>query len=110
MIQNKINELFETIKNSPEYKAYQNIGEVLKDNEEVNNFVAEIKKLQQQSVKLEEQNDPTYKEIDKIIAEKVKILNDIPIYQEYLRRIDEFNNIVTASKDNIEKYINNKIN
>ena len=109
MINNKIDDLFETIKNSKEYKAYQNIGEVLKDNDEVNDLVEEIKKLQQKSVRLEEENNPEYKEVDKLIEEKVKVLNNIPVYQEYLKRMDEFNNIIASSKDNIEKYINDKI-
>lgn len=109
MIENKINDLFETIKNSKEYKSYQEIGSILENNEEVNNLVAEIKKLQQESVKLEEENNPKYKEIDKIIEEKVTTLNNIPIYQEYLRRMDEFNDIIASSKNNIEKYINDKI-
>jgi len=109
MIQNKIDELFATIKNSKEYQAYQNIGEVLQNNDEVNNLVNEIKQLQQQSVKLEEENDLKYKEIDKVIEEKVSILNSIPVYQEYLRRMDEFNEIITSSKTNIEKYLNEKI-
>ena len=109
MIQNKIDELFDTIKNSKEYKAYQNIGEVLKNNEEVNFLVEEIKELQQESVKLEEENNPKYKEIDKVIEEKVNTLNNIPVYQEYLRRMDEFNDIIAYSKNNIEKYINEKI-
>lgn len=109
MIQNKIDELFDTIKNSKEYIAYQNIGEVLKNNEEVNSLVEEIKQLQQESVKLEEENNPKYKEIDKVIEEKVNTLNNIPVYQEYLRRMDEFNDIIASSKNNIEKYINEKI-
>lgn len=109
MIQNKIDELFDTIKNSKEYKAYQNIGEVLKNNEEVNSLVEKIKELQQESVKLEEENNPKYKEIDKVIEEKVNTLNNIPVYQEYLRRMDEFNDIIASSKNNIEKYINEKI-
>jgi len=109
MITNKIGELFETIKNSEEYKAYQNIGEVLNNNEEVNTLVNEIKKLQQQSVKLEEENNPKYKEIDKIIEEKVNTINNIPVYQEYLRRMDKFNDIIASSKDNIEKFINDKL-
>lgn len=109
MIQNKIDELFCTIKNSKEYKAYQEIGELLNDNEEVNTLVNEIKKLQQESVRLEEENNPRYKEIDKVIEEKVNVLNSIPVYQEYLRRMDEFNDVIASSKDNIEKYINDKV-
>ena len=109
MINNKINELFETIKNSKEYLAYQNIGEVIKDNDEINNLVNEIKKLQQQSVKLEEEGNIKYKEIDKVIEEKVTTLNNIPIYKEYLRRMDEFNDLIAESKNNIELFINEKI-
>ena len=109
MIQTKINELFDSIKNSKEYLAYQNIGEVLNENEEVNNLVNEIKKLQQESVRLEEENNPQYKEIDKIIEEKVNVLNDIPIYKEYLRRMNEFNDIIASSRNNIEEYINSKL-
>lgn len=109
MIQTKINELFDTIKNSKEYLAYQNIGEVLEKNEEVNNLVKEIKKLQQDSVRLEEENNPKYKEVDKLIEEKVKTLNNIPVYQEYLRRMNEFNDIIATSRNNIEEYINDKL-
>ena len=40
---------------------------------------------------------------NKVVYEAlVNILNSIPVYQEYLRRMDEFNNIITESKDNIE--------
>jgi len=109
MINEKIDELFETIKNSKEYLAYQNIGEVLKDNDEVNNLVDEIKKLQQESVRLEEENNPKYKEIDKVIEEKVNTLNSIPVYQEYLRRMEEFNDVIASSSKNIEEYINSKL-
>jgi len=109
MIETKIDELFDTIKNSKEYLAYQNIGEVLKDNDEVNNLVDEIKKLQQESVRLEEENNPKYKEIDKVIEEKVNTLNSIPVYQEYLRRMEEFNDVIASSSKNIEEYINSKL-
>lgn len=109
MIQTKINELFESIKNSKEYLAYQNIGQVLNENEEVNNLVNEIKKLQQDSVRLEEENNPKYKEVDKLIEEKVEKLNSIPVYQEYLRRMNEFNDVIANSRNNIEEYINDKL-
>ena len=109
MIETKIDELFDTIKNSKEYLAYLNIGEVLKDNDEVNNLVDEIKKLQQESVRLEEENNPKYKEIDKVIEEKVNTLNSIPVYQEYLRRMEEFTDEIASSRNNIEEYINSKL-
>ena len=106
---NKVEELFQTIENSKEYKSYLNISKVLENNEEIKNLVNEIKRLQQKSVKLEHDNNPKYKEVDKSIEEKVAKLNSIPIYKEYLRRMNEFNDILSESSFNIEKYINTKI-
>ncbi len=109
MIENKIDELFNTIENSKEYKSYIKIGNILKEDKEINNLINEIKTLQKKSVNLEYNNDPTYKEIDKIIEEKVNKLNSKPIYKEYLRRMNEFNDILASSSNTIEKYINDQI-
>lgn len=108
-INNKIDDLFKSITSSKEYQTYLNIASVLENNDEVNLLVEEIKSLQQKSVELEYNNDNTYKDIDKVLEEKVKELNSIPIYQEYLRRMDEFNDIISQSSNTIEKYINSKI-
>ena len=109
MIENKIDELFSAIEESSEYQAYLNIGKVLEDDEEINKLVSEIKELQQKSVRLEEQGDEEYKEVDKLIEEKVSLLNSKPIYQEYLRRMNAFNDIIAESSNTIEKYVNDKI-
>ena len=109
MIENKIDELFDAIESSPEYQAYLNIGTVLENDQEINNLINEIKTLQQKSVRLEEEGNIEYKEIDKIIETKVELLNNNPIYKEYLRRMNEFNDIIAASSNQIEKYINDKI-
>lgn len=108
-INNKIDDLFKSITSSKEYQTYLNITSVLENNDEVNSLVEEIKNLQQKSVELEYNNDNTYKDIDKVLEEKVDKLNSIPIYQEYLRRMDEFNDIISQSSNTIEKYINSKI-
>lgn len=109
MIENKIEDLFKTIETSNEYQDYLNIGTVLEKDEEINKLINEIKALQKKSVRLEYNHDEYYKEVDKEIEEKVAILNDKPIYQEYLRRMNEFNDLLSASSSNIEKYINEKI-
>ncbi len=109
MIENKIEDLFKTIETSHEYQDYLNIGTVLEKDEEINKLINEIKALQKKSVRLEYNHDEDYKEVDKEIEEKVAILNDKPIYQEYLRRMNEFNDLLSASSSNIEKYINEKI-
>ena len=109
MIDKKIGELFESIESSPEYIAYLNIGRVLESDTEVKKIVNEIKMLQQKSVRLEEEGNLEYKDVDEIIEEKVKILNSKPIYQEYLRRMNELNDILAESSSAIESYINDKI-
>lgn len=105
----KIEELFTSIESSEEYKSYLNIKKIIENNEEINELVNTIKRLQQESVKLEYKNDPKYKEIDEKIEEYVNKLNSIPIYKEYLQKMNEFNDILAQSSFNIEKYINSKI-
>lgn len=109
MIENKIDNLFNSIKESKEYKSYLEIGNVLEKDEEIKTLVSEIKQLQMKSVELEYKKDSAYKEIDKEIEEKVKQLNQKPHYQEYLKRINKFNDILSESSKNIEEYINSKI-
>lgn len=46
---------------------------------------------------------------NKGIKVKVDLLNSKPIYQEYLRRMNNFNDCLSASSNTIEKYINSKI-
>ena len=109
MINERIDDLFEAIKNSSEYQEYLNIGEVMDKDSEIKRLVEEIKKLQQKSVNLEYNNDDSYKEVDKEIEKKVLELNSRPLYQEYLRRMNNLNDILSESSNNIEKYINSKI-
>ena len=93
-MKNKMQELFQAIQESPEYRSYLNIGSVIEQDDEIVSLVNEIKRLQQKSVELEYHHDEGYKEIDKEIDKKVADLNSRPIYQEYLRRMNEFNNIL----------------
>lgn len=109
MIDKTLDELFETIETSKEYQSYLEIGRVIEKNKEVNELIKEIKDLQKKSVRLEEAGNDEYKNVDKLIDEKVKCLNSIPIYQEYLRRMEEFNSCLTESSNTIEKYINDKV-
>ena len=109
MIDKTLDELFETIETSKEYQSYLEIGRVIEKNKEVNELIKEIKDLQKKSVRLEEAGNDEYKNVDKLIDEKVKCLNSIPIYQEYLRRMKEFNSCLSESSNTIEKYINDKV-
>ena len=109
LLNKKIDDLFQAIHESSEYQEYVSICKVIDSSDEIQQLVNEIKRLQQKSVKLEAKKDDSYKEVDKVIEEKVFQLNSIPLYQEYIRRMNQLNDILAESTFQIEKYINDKI-
>ena len=110
MIDNKIEELFNTIEDSREYKEYKKIESILDKDKSIKKLIEEIKDLQQESVRLEYEKNDYYKVIDKEIDKKAKELNDKPIYQEYLTKMNELNDILAMSSKMIEDYIDEKVN
>lgn len=109
MIDSSIEELFTSINDSPEYQEYKKISSILNDNIEVKKLIEEIKTLQKEATKLEYNNDDKYMEVDKVIAEKTKLLNNNKYYQEYLSKLKKFNNMLLASSSLIEEYIDEKV-
>ena len=109
MIESSIEELFNSINNSNEYKEYKLIVNTLESNKEVIDLIEEIKKLQKEAVNLEYKNDDRYLELDKKIKEKEKILNNTKDYQEYLSKLKDFNNTLLASSSLIEDYVTDKV-
>lgn len=109
MIESSIEELFDSINNSKEYKEYQEITSILNDNAEVKSLIEEIKELQKEATMLEYNEDEKYKEIDKVIEEKTKVLNSNKHYQDYLSKLKEFNTVLLASSSLIEEYIDEKV-
>lgn len=109
MIENSIEQLFNSIENSSEYKEYQEITGILSNNEEVTNLISGIKSLQKEATDLEYHNDEKYKEIDKKIEEKITILNNNPTYQEYLKKLKKFNSALKASSFLLEEYIDGNV-
>lgn len=109
MIDNSIEELFTSINDSPEYQEYKKISSILNDNVEVKALIEEIKTLQKEATKLEYNNDDEYMEVDKVIAEKTKLLNNNTYYQEYLSKLKKFNTMLLASSSLIEEYIDEKV-
>ena len=109
MIESSIEELFNSINNSNEYKEYKLIVNTLESNKEVIDLIEEIKKLQKEAVNLEYKNDDRYLEVDKLIKEKENILNNNKDYQEYLSQLKDFNNTLLASSSLIEDYVTDKV-
>ena len=109
MIDSSIEELFDSINNSKEYKEYKEITSILNDNVEVKSMIDEIKNLQKEATYLEYNEDDSYKEIDKVIEEKSKILNENIHYKEYLSKLKKFNTMLMASSSLLEDYIDEKV-
>ncbi len=109
MIENKIEELFNSINRSNEYREYQEMVAILDKNEEIKQLIAEIKSLQKKATNLEYQQNEDYNQVDKIIEEKLKILKSKKDYQEYQDKLVAFNRVLTVSSLLLEDYINDKV-
>ena len=109
LVESKLEELFNAIENSKTYKEYIKIRDILDKDSEIKKIIEEIKELEKQATYLENIGDEKYKEIDDEILKKTEMLNNKQVYQEYLNRMDEFNNELTISANMIEKYIEEKV-
>lgn len=109
MIESKLEELFNSIENSSLYKEYKKIEKILDKDEEIKNLIEEIKGLEKKATYLENIGDKHYLEVDEEIKTKADELNNKQIYQEYLSRMEEFNNELAMSSKMINDYIEEKV-
>ena len=109
MINTSIEELFNEIENSNLYKEYKKMSDILSKDSEIKKLIDEIKELEKKATYLEYIGDEKYKEIDKEIQDKAEILNNKCVYQEYLNKMEEFNNELAISSKMIEKYVEEKV-
>ena len=109
MINSSLEELFNSIENSNLYKEYKRMSNILSKDTEIKELINEIKELEKKATYLESIGDNKYKELDEEIKRKADILNNKQIYQEYLEKMDEFNNELAISSKMIEKYVEEKV-
>ena len=109
MIDSSLEALFKAIENSDEYREYKKMALILDKDKEIKKIINEIKELEKKATYLEYIGDDKYKEVDEEIKKKSKILNDNPVYQEYLNKMEEFNNELAMSSKMIEKYVEEKV-
>lgn len=109
MINSSLEELFNTIENSTLYKEYLKMKDILSKDKEIKLLIDEIKELEKQATYLENIGDNKYKDIDEEIKRKADILNNKQVYQEYLNKMEEFNNELAISSKMIEKYVEEKV-
>ena len=108
-MESSLEKLFKSIENSKSYQEYLKMKDILSKDNNIKKIIDEIKELEKQATYLEYIGDDKYKEIDLEIKKKADTLNDNPVYQEYLNRMDEFNDELAISTNMIEKYIQEKV-
>ena len=109
MINNSLEELFKAIENSNLYKEYLKMKDILSKDSEIKTLIDEIKELEKKATYLENMGDDHYKDIDEEIKRKADVLNNKQVYQEYLNKMEEFNDELAISSKMIEKYVEEKV-
>lgn len=108
-MESNLEKLFNAIENSKAYQEYIKMKNILDKDQSIKELIDEIKELEKQATYLEYIGDEKYKEIDLEIANKTDILNNKPVYQEYLNRMNELNDELAISTDMISKYVEEKV-
>ena len=108
-MENSIQELFDSIENSSLYHEYLKMKDILDKDSEIKELIDEIKELEKEATYLEFIGDDKYKELDEEIKKKADILNSKHVYQEYLNKMEEFNDELAISSKMIEKYVSEKV-
>ncbi len=107
--QDKMDAIILAIKDSTEYQNYQKAFEKMQNNKEIMQIIEEIKSLQKDLVIKKEKGIAT-KDIDTTIDNKLKSLEEYPLYLEFSYLQEELNNAITIIKKSIEKYLDDIIN
>ena len=102
----KLDELIELIKDTPNYKRYIELKDVMSKNNDIMTLIKKIKKTEQSIVKKEYNKEDTKDEED-ILKSLKEELNSFPVYLEYSYLQEDLNNDFQNIKKIIEDSINN---
>ena len=103
-LNNSLDEVINTIKDSKEYKTCIELKERMDNNSEIKNLVKEIKIKQKKYIKSNDSN------ILNELKELENKLNEIPIYHVYLDNLEVVNNMINYVKDELNDYFYNLLN
>ena len=95
----KIDTLINTIKSSNEYKEYIELLDKVNLSNEIKELTNEIRLINKKLVLT-----PSV-ELEKLLKEKEKELNEIPLYLEYKYKLEELNNMLTIIKNKVEVFM-----
>ena len=102
----KVDELVCLIKNTYNYKKYEELKNKMASNKEIMDIIDKVKKIEQTIVK-KEYNKQDIKEDEKELKDLMDKLNEYPIYLEYSYLQEDLNNDFQNIKKIIEDSINN---
>ena len=99
-IKEDINNMFDEFEETNLYKSYLSVKEQLEKNEEINNIINDIRRMQ----KIATNNKDSV--IEKELKELYKKLESYPLYQSYLIIKEELNNELFMISNQFDKYFN----
>ena len=102
---NEVEKLKEDILSSDEYKEYRRFETRLDNNEEINDIITKIKRLQQAIIKKEDKQEVTDKE-EIELQSLYKKLNTYDDYVNYIEASKKFNEVITYIQKEFENYFN----
>ena len=100
-----LEEVINEIKNSSEYKEVLDIKEKMNENEELVELIEKVKELQKKYVRTNFDSN-IKEELDRVENK----LNEIPIYNIYLEKLESVNNKINYVKDSLNDYFDNLLN
>lgn len=106
LVLTKLDELISLIKNTPNYKRYEELKNKMSNNKEIMDLIKSIKKIEQSIVK-KEYNKEDIKEDEKELEKLKNKLKEYPNYLEYTYLQEDLNNDFQNIKKIIEDSINN---
>jgi len=102
VILDKVDEIIEVIKTSPNYQKYLLLQEKMNSNQDLINLINEVKDLQKMIV--------NGKDRETLLKEKMDLLENNPLYREYNNTICEINNMFAIVENTLNNYFNKKFN
>ncbi|MBR2679049.1 MAG: YlbF family regulator [Bacilli bacterium] len=100
-----LNEVIDCIKESPEYKDCLKIKEQMDSNEELVELINKVKELQKKYIRSNYDSN-----IKKELDECESKLKEIPIYNIYLEKLKEVNQMIDYVKDSLNDYFDKLLN
>lgn len=102
VILDKVDEIIDVIKSSPNYQKYLLLQEKMNNNQELISLINEVKNLQKMIV--------NGKNSELELKEKIHLLENNPLYREYNNTISEINREFAIVENTLNNYFFKKFN